>query len=128
MTRRNPLPPPYRKWSVFALVGIMQVLSLFVVGCSGTAGSAQGPAVAVTERGNEVVRTIPQGTSLFFKDEAEAIKFSALFFNETERKSNMVVLKMDLVIVTLAYLSGRDADEEELFQKIAEQKIRGNSP
>lgn len=126
MTRSNPSPPPYRKWSVCALVGIMQGLSLFVVGCSGTAAS--GPAITVTERGNEVVRTIPQGTSLFFKDEAEAIKFSALFFNETERKSNMVVLKMDLVIVTPAYLSGRDADEEELFQKIAEQKIRGSLP
>lgn len=126
MTRKNPSPLRYRKWSVCALAGIMLVPSLFVAGCS--AGAASGPAVAMSERGNEVVRTIPQGTSLFFKDEAEAIKFSSLFFNETQRKSNMVVLKMDLVIVTPAYLSGRDADEEDLFQKIAEQKIRENSP
>lgn len=79
----------------------------------------------VSQRGNEIVYTIPAGTNLFFKEEKTAIQFQALFFNEAVRKANMVTIQSELVIVTSAYLAGRDSAEMELLKKVEQLKVLG---
>jgi hypothetical protein len=107
----------------YVVPGIMLGLSLFVVGCSSVRST--GPAIMVSQRGNEIVLTLPAGTNLFFKEEKTAIQFQALFFNEAVRKANMVTIKSDLVIVTPAYLAGRDSAEMELLKEIEQLKVLG---